>query len=93
LRKSHNLGYKNLKLSNCSMAPSVEHVKKGNKKLIVILLVTMTLGFILTALSSKFRRPNVLYSNRDFYSNLATPEEEKIIEQQEILHQEREEKQ
>jgi len=88
-----NLGYKNLKLSNCSMAPSVEHVKKGNKKLIVILVVTLALGFILTALSSKFRRPNVLYSNRDFYSNLATPEEERIIEQQEILHQEREDKQ
>ncbi len=88
-----NLGYRNLKLSNCSMPPSVEHIKRGNKKLVIIIIVTMALGFILTALSAKFRRPNVLYSNRNFYQNLATPEEEIIIKQQEILHQQTGEKQ
>jgi len=89
----NNLGYKNLKLSNCSTAQSSGHIRRGNKKLVVIILITMTLGFILTALSSKFRRPNVLYSNRNFYPHLTTPEEKEIITQQEILHQQREKKQ
>jgi hypothetical protein len=89
----NNLGYKNIKLSNSSMEPSSGNVKKGNKKLIVIIVITMTLGFLLTALSSKFRRPNVLYTNRNFYQNLETPDEKAIIEQQEILHKQNEEKQ
>jgi hypothetical protein len=64
-------------------------MRKGNKKLLMIILITMVLGLILIALSKNFRRANVLYSNKSFYSNLATPAENKIIEQQEILHDER----
>ncbi|MDA3799346.1 MAG: hypothetical protein PF692_09725 [Kiritimatiellae bacterium] len=80
------LGYKSMKQINCSVAPTAEHMRKGNKKLLMIILITMLGGLLLVALSKNFRRANVLYSNRSFYPNLATPEESKIIAEQELLH-------